>query len=297
MSFIDRLTQAVDRQVTIEEAKKPLLESLAFGNANPDCQQVISAMPRQPSLAEMVEACNKNNWQVQLISILLFRTLVTLPQEKENKALKTPLRQSLLPLVLHCHDEKRLVAQASQETLLCVAEFLKRPDLERLVKNQNLWKFSKCLPGAGGCRPRLRAVRAGEAGAEPAPTLPSCRSLQLAEDRSRAAEHLRRALPYVQSPQEPLRAAAIRFMGMAARHLRGKKEELRLICTALEHLTEDTSSAVSDLARQTLYVLQALQRERYSVFQRVQEHLCWAWRTRPRLSPLGWLRCWSSAES
>ncbi|CAN8201109.1 unnamed protein product [Coccothraustes coccothraustes] len=50
-------------------------------------------------------------------------------------------------------------------------------------------------------------------GAEPAPTLPCCRSLQLAEDRSRAAEHLRRALPYLQSPQEPLREAAVRFMG------------------------------------------------------------------------------------
>ncbi|XP_074390255.1 uncharacterized protein LOC141727870 [Zonotrichia albicollis] len=152
-------------------------------------------------------------------------------------------------------------------------------------------------PGAGGCWPRLRAVRAGEAGAGPAPTLPSCRSLQLAEDRSRAAEHLRRALPYLGSPQEPLRAAAVRFMGMAAQHLRGKKEELRLICNALEHLTVDTSSAVSDVALQTLHVLQALQCERYSAFQRLQDQLCWAWRTRPRLLGLGWLRCWSSAES
>ena len=50
-------------------------------------------------------------------------------------------------------------------------------------------------------------------GAEPSPTLPCCHSLQLAEDRSRAAEHLRQALPYLESPQEPLREAAIRFMG------------------------------------------------------------------------------------
>ncbi|KAL9820650.1 uncharacterized protein GJ701_017605 [Geothlypis trichas] len=121
-----------------------------------------------------------------------------LEREKEKKALKTPLCQSLLPLFFHCHDENRLVAQASQETLLCVAEFLKRRNLERLLKRQKLCKFSECL---------------------------------LAEDRSRAAEHLRRALPYLQSPQESLRAAAIRFMGMAAQHLRGKKEELRLMCS------------------------------------------------------------------
>ncbi|XP_064557789.1 uncharacterized protein LOC135442178 [Zonotrichia leucophrys gambelii] len=199
------------------------------------------------------------------ITMQLLEALLPLfDHEKEKKALKTPLRQSLLPLFFHCHDEKRLVAQASQETLLGVAEFLKRRDLERLVKRQNLWMFSECL---------------------------------LAEDRSRAAEHLRRALPYLRSPQESLRAAAIRFMGMAGRHLRGKKEELQLICTALEPLTEDISSGVSDVALETLYVLRALQSERYSLFQRLQDQLRRAWRTRPRLAGLGWLRCCSSAES
>ncbi|KAM3654357.1 uncharacterized protein VK521_016930 [Ammospiza maritima maritima] len=153
---------------------------------------------------------------------------------------------------------------ASRETLLGVAEFLKRRDLERLVKRQNLWKFSECL---------------------------------LAEDRSRAAEHLRRAMPYLESPQESLREAAIRFMGMAGRRLRGQQQELQLICTALELLTEDISSAVSDVALETLYGLQALQRERYSLFQRLQDQLRRTWRTRPRLSRLGWLRCCSSAES
>ncbi|XP_050840213.1 serine/arginine repetitive matrix protein 1-like [Serinus canaria] len=36
-------------------------------------------------------------------------------------------------------------SEASQETLLCVVKFLKRRDLKRLVKNQKLWKFTKCL--------------------------------------------------------------------------------------------------------------------------------------------------------
>ncbi|XP_064256730.1 uncharacterized protein LOC135287318 [Passer domesticus] len=273
-----------------------------------------------PITLQLVEALlplfDHDNNQVQLLSILLFRTLVTLPRKKEKKALKTPLRQSLLSLFFHCHDENRLVAQVSQETLLCVAELLKRRDLEKQLKNKKLWKFTECL---------------------------------LAEDTSRAAEHLRRALPYLRNPQESLRAAAIRFTGeprartpsparrssapappaapaapsgpgapeprlgsallpasgsralgrqrMAGRHLRGKREELQLICSALEHLTEDISSAVSDAARQTLDVLRALQSEGYSVFQRLQDQLRRAWRTRPRLSGLGCLRCWSSAES
>ncbi|XP_031970463.1 mitogen-activated protein kinase kinase kinase 1-like [Corvus moneduloides] len=60
---------------------------------------------------------------------------------------------------------------------------------------------------SSGC---LDAWEAPGQGAEPAPTLPSWRSLQLAEDRSRVTEHLRRALPYLYSPQEPLREAAVR---------------------------------------------------------------------------------------
>ncbi|XP_074400389.1 uncharacterized protein LOC141729586 [Zonotrichia albicollis] len=151
--------------------------------------------------------------------------------------------------------------------------------------------------GCAGRGGRGWAQTAPGPGAEPAPTLPSCRSLQLAEDRSRAAEHLRRALRYVESPQEPLREAAVRFMGMAGRHLRGQQQELQLICTALERLTEDTSSAVSELALQTLHVLRTTPHGRYSIFQRLHDQLHRAWITLPRLSRLSWLHCWSSEDS
>ncbi|RMB92460.1 hypothetical protein DUI87_31102 [Hirundo rustica rustica] len=58
-SFIDRLTQAVDRQVSDEGVKPHLIRCLAFANANPECKRVISVMPGQSSLAEMIEACSK----------------------------------------------------------------------------------------------------------------------------------------------------------------------------------------------------------------------------------------------
>nr|XP_041569143.1 uncharacterized protein LOC121468945 isoform X3 [Taeniopygia guttata] len=112
--------------------------------------------------------------QVKLCSMFVFREMLDSFPEEDKKALKTHVRQSLLPLSFHCHDENQRVAEASQETLLCAAEFLNRRDLEKLVKNQELWKFTECL---------------------------------LAEDSSSVAEHLRRALPYLQSPQEPLREA------------------------------------------------------------------------------------------
>ncbi|RMB89465.1 hypothetical protein DUI87_34152 [Hirundo rustica rustica] len=58
-SFVNRLTQAVDRQVTDEGVKSHLIRCLAFANANPGCKRVISAMPGQPSMAEILEVCSK----------------------------------------------------------------------------------------------------------------------------------------------------------------------------------------------------------------------------------------------
>ncbi|XP_039411509.1 uncharacterized protein LOC109145755 isoform X2 [Corvus cornix cornix] len=200
--------------------------------------------------------------QVQLLSVFVFRTLMSFVIEKEP--LKTQVCQSLLPLFFHCHDENQHVAEASRETLLCAVQFLKRRDLEKLVKKEKLWKFADCL---------------------------------LAEDRSQAAEHLRLALPYLENPQEPLREAAVRFMEIAGRSMRGQHKELQLMCKALEHLTEDISPAVSSLALQTLYVLRSLETSRYSIFRRLQDQLRRAWKTRPRLSSLGRLCFWSSAES
>ncbi|XP_030919671.1 uncharacterized protein LOC115948812 [Geospiza fortis] len=86
-----------------------------------------------------------NNSQVQLLSIMLLRTLLTLPLGKKRKALETQVRHTLLPLFFHCHDGNQRVAQASLETLLCVAEFLKRKDLDKLVKKKKLWMFTGSL--------------------------------------------------------------------------------------------------------------------------------------------------------
>ncbi|XP_068877589.1 maestro heat-like repeat-containing protein family member 7 [Aphelocoma coerulescens] len=200
--------------------------------------------------------------QVQLLSMFVFRTLMSFVIEKEP--LKTQVCQSLLPLFFHCHDENQHVAEASWETLLCAVQFLKRRDLENLVKKEKLWKFAECL---------------------------------LAEDRSRAADHLSLALPYLENPQESLRDAAVRFMEIAGRSMRGQHKELQLMCKALEQLTEDISPAVSNLALQTLYALRSLETSRYSVFRRLQDQLRRAWKTRPRLSSLGRLRFWSSARA
>ncbi|TRZ19646.1 hypothetical protein HGM15179_007514 [Zosterops borbonicus] len=183
--------------------------------------------------------------QVQLCSMFLFREMLEFFPEGEKRALKSHVRRSLLPLSLHCHDENQRVAEASRETLHCSATFLNRKDLQQMLRVDQTWSF--------------------------------CESL-LAEDRSRAAEHLRHALLYLDSPQESLRQAAIRFI-------------------ALEEMAYDISPAVRSLALGTAFVLQTIERAPGSILQRLRNQFR---RARKRWSSLwgrGLLCCWSSEEN
>ncbi|KAM9590718.1 endogenous retrovirus group K member 5 Gag polyprotein-like [Morphnus guianensis] len=60
MQFIDRLKQALERQIDNAEAREILLLKLAVENANVDCKKLLKSLPNpNPSLVEMVEACNR----------------------------------------------------------------------------------------------------------------------------------------------------------------------------------------------------------------------------------------------
>ncbi|XP_053805175.1 maestro heat-like repeat-containing protein family member 6 [Vidua chalybeata] len=148
-----------------------------------------------PKLAEVLLLLfDHDNSHVQLLCIQLFCKLMELVADEGKKPLKTIVIKSLYTLLIYCHDDNWHVAKASREMLHCAAKFLMRRDLEQLVEKEQLSKFVKCL---------------------------------LAEDRIRAAEHLRRALPYLESPEEPLREAALSFMGMDEfPMMRGQQEEL-----------------------------------------------------------------------
>ncbi|XP_077037301.1 uncharacterized protein LOC143694499 isoform X2 [Agelaius phoeniceus] len=124
----------------------------------------------------------------------------------EEECLTTIVNQSLLPLFLCWHDENLQVAEASGEALLCAARFLKRGDLEELLTKKQRMKFAESL---------------------------------LLQDESRAAEHLRWALPRLQSPQKPVRLAAVGIIALQA-----LKEEERPSCTSiLLQLTFERRSA------------------------------------------------------
>lgn len=168
---------------------------------------------------------------MQLCSMFIFRGMTDLLTEEGKKALKSHVRQSLLPLSFHCHDQNQRVLvvrtgkglgcpcsgtwraaasswpwyrdgvlcpglwchlwvpaalQASRVTLRCSAAFLKRRDIEQMLRVDQTWRFGEGLVrtspslearrgSRGSSRPcarsrtRLRrpnpgAVRAGEVG-------------------------------------------------------------------------------------------------------------------------------------
>ncbi|XP_066049380.1 maestro heat-like repeat-containing protein family member 6 [Chamaea fasciata] len=161
-----------------------------------------------------------DNSHVQLLSIHLFQKVMGSVADEGKEPLKPIVSQSLLPLFLHCHEVNERVAKASRETLHCAAGFLKRSDLEHVLKTEQLINFAGRV---------------------------------LADDRSRAAEHLRWALPYLEHPQEPLREAATKLIGIAGLHLRRRKEELQALSEALQALRDDDSPSRISLFVQLMF--------------------------------------------
>ncbi|XP_051647056.1 uncharacterized protein LOC127472609 isoform X25 [Manacus candei] len=183
--------------------------------------------PTALRLAEVLQPLfGHDNIHVQVLSIDLFRKVMELGVEESKQPLKTHIIFSLLPLFFHWHDENQDVAEASRKALLCAAWLLKRRDLVKLLKAEQPWRFSECL---------------------------------LEKDKRRAAEYLHQALPYLESPQESVREAALRFIGMAGRYLKGQREELQIAIDVIEGMTPD-SAAVKSLALQTQEILRAVQR-------------------------------------
>ncbi|XP_077037302.1 uncharacterized protein LOC143694500 isoform X1 [Agelaius phoeniceus] len=138
----------------------------------------------------------------------------------EEECLTTIVNQSLLPLFLRWHDENLQVAEASGEALLCAARFLRRGDLEELLTKKQRMKFAESL---------------------------------LLQDESRAAEHLRWALPRLQSPQKPVRLAAVRIIGLAGVLVTGQKEELQVLTEALQALKEEERPSCTSILLQLTF--------------------------------------------
>ncbi|XP_023803488.1 maestro heat-like repeat-containing protein family member 1, partial [Cyanistes caeruleus] len=111
-----------------------------------------------PKLAQaLLLLFDHDHSHVQLLSLDLFFKAMDLVVDEGKKPLEKILNQSLLPLFIHCHDENQHVAKASRETLLRVAEFLKRRNLKQLIRKEQLSKFAECLVRAAWISSTLRS--------------------------------------------------------------------------------------------------------------------------------------------
>ncbi|KAJ7423429.1 hypothetical protein BTVI_09727 [Pitangus sulphuratus] len=59
LPFVERLLAAIEKQVYDASLREVLVKQLARDNANADCQKIIDALPGDPSLDDMVQACSK----------------------------------------------------------------------------------------------------------------------------------------------------------------------------------------------------------------------------------------------
>ncbi|NXC49347.1 MROH7 protein, partial [Penelope pileata] len=117
---------------------------------------------------------------VRQLSIRLFLNALGFVQGSEKRKMKKELYRSLVPLCLHLHDEDRSVAKAAQEAFLGATRLLRWRQLEHLAETGQFWQIGECM---------------------------------LVQRRnSRAQDYLSQSLPYLQSPQEPLRLEAVRFL-------------------------------------------------------------------------------------
>ncbi|KAM4752102.1 maestro heat-like repeat-containing protein family member 7 [Cyanocitta cristata] len=183
------LSQRLVELLGDEDGEVVRMSLSVFMNVLENKDILVSSTTARKLAEALLPLFENDNSHVQLFSIHLFCKVMDLVVEKGKKPLEKIVSQSMLLLFLHCHEENRHVAEASMETLLCAAGFLKRRNLMQLVKKEQLSMFAKCL---------------------------------LADDRSRVAECVRRALPFVDSPQQSLREAAARFIavpsGVRMRH-------------------------------------------------------------------------------
>ncbi|XP_052632027.1 maestro heat-like repeat-containing protein family member 6 [Harpia harpyja] len=158
---------------------------------------------------------------VRELSIRLFQIAMGLVVGAEKKKMKKKVWDSLLPLLFHLHDQDKSVAKASQEALRSAGQFLKWGQLAQLAETAQAWRICECL---------------------------------LARKRSRAKDYLCQSQTYLQSPQEPLRQEAVRFIGLIGRDV-DEHKKVQYIREILQGTSKDTSPLVSSLATQMVLIL------------------------------------------
>ncbi|KFV05913.1 Maestro heat-like repeat-containing protein family member 7, partial [Pterocles gutturalis] len=169
--------------------------------------------------------------QVRELSISLFKDAMEAVVWIDRKDMKKKVKRVLVPLFLRMSDQKERVAKASREALLAAAKLLGQRQLKYLIRTEQ--PCGECL---------------------------------LRHNKSRVEEYLHQSRPYLQDTQASVQEAAIRFIGLAAQHLRDRSEEkLAEIREALKPLLNDTKPSVCSLAAQTILILPSPREQRWTL--------------------------------
>ncbi|XP_021237182.1 uncharacterized protein LOC110390253 isoform X2 [Numida meleagris] len=119
--------------------------------------------------------------EVRECSIRLFKDVTEAVVWWQKGTMKKNVHRGLLPLLLHMSDETPSVAQASRETLVTCAKFLKWKELKRQARAENTVEIRECL---------------------------------VQKDRKRVDEYLWQSLPYLKDSQASLRYEAVKFIAL-----------------------------------------------------------------------------------
>ncbi|XP_065435546.1 maestro heat-like repeat-containing protein family member 6 [Chrysemys picta bellii] len=204
-------------------------------------KNILADMDRQSASRAAVQVAEKLlpfiddvSSRLRVLSISLFKHLLELVRGLNRRRMKVHVLQSLVPLLLLVHDEcpnvsqlalAPLVLQVCWDTLSSAAEFLKWHQLGGFIQRKDTWQSCDCL---------------------------------LTRYKGRANNFLCQTMAFLENPQTPLRQAAIRFIGLAARQLdQRSQDKLDAICNDLKGLQQDSNSSVQSLASQTIFILEA----------------------------------------
>ncbi|XP_043390804.1 maestro heat-like repeat-containing protein family member 7 [Chelonia mydas] len=208
-----------------------------ISNAITVLRDILAGMDRQSASPVAVQVAEKllpffhdESSKLRVLSIALFKHLLELVRGPSRRKMKEHVLRSLVPLLLLLHDERPNVSQVCWDTLRSALEFLRWSQLSALVQKKELWRGCDCL---------------------------------VACYKGRAETFLCQAMAFLEDPQDPIREAAIRFLGLTARQLdQQSQEKLEAICNVLKGLQQDSKSSVRCLALQTMLILNACKKHR-----------------------------------
>ncbi|CAN0034943.1 unnamed protein product [Bubo scandiacus] len=130
--------------------------------------------------------------QVRELSIRLFKELVKTMVGRNTRKMVKKAPSVLLPLFFHMNDQNESVAKASRDTFCAFADLLRWVRLSSMAMAGQTHLLGECL---------------------------------IAYNRSRVEKYLNHSLLYLENPQATVREAAVRFISLAAQHVRNLSQE------------------------------------------------------------------------